>query len=58
MVGRGMCSRGCMAGGMRGNVGVSAWQERRPLQRTVHILPECILVESIFRSRSHGERTF
>ena len=36
----------CMAGGMhgRGVVGGHAWQERRPLQQTVSILLECILV--------------
>ena len=30
-------------GGMRGEVGC-AWQQRRPIQRTVRILLECILV--------------
>ena len=38
---------GCMHGGMHGR-GVHgrghAWQERRPLQQTIHILLECILV--------------
>ena len=34
----------CMAGGMHGMGGVHVWQERRPLQRTVLILLECILV--------------
>ena len=34
----------CMAGGMHGGRGwVCAWQERRPLQRTVRILLECFL---------------
>ena len=48
MCGRGTCVAGggrvwqgaCMAGGMCGRV----WQERRPLQRTVRILLECIIV--------------
>ena len=46
---RGVCIAGaCMAGGMHGRgvcmaVGC-AWQERWPLQRTVCILLECILV--------------
>ena len=38
----------CMAGGHASQgacmTGGSAWQERRPLQRTVRILLECILV--------------
>ena len=38
--GGGMCARGaCMAGG-----GGHVWQERRPLQLTVHILLEFIIV--------------
>ena len=44
---RGMCGRGaCMAGGMHGRG--HAWQEGRPLQRTVRILLECILVLAFF----------
>ena len=31
-------------GGVCGVVGGAAWQERQPLQRTVRILLECILV--------------
>ena len=44
----GMCGRGhawqgvCMPWGVHGRG--HAWQERQPLQRTVHILLECILV--------------
>ena len=39
----GMCGRRvCMEGGMHGRG--HAWQERRPLQRTVRILLKCILV--------------
>ena len=39
----GLCGTGaCMAGG------VCAWQERRPLQLTVRILLECILVVTVF----------
>ena len=34
----GVWQGGCMAGG-------DAWQERRPLQRAVHILLECFLVD-------------
>ena len=38
----GMCGRGCVAGGMHGRgtcmTGGHAWQERRPVQRTVRIL--------------------
>ena len=46
--GRGMCGRGGMAEGtcMEGG---HVWQERRPLQRTVRILLECILVYHNFR---------
>ena len=39
MHGRGLCMVG---GGMHGRG--REWQERQPLQRTVHILLECILV--------------
>ena len=46
-VGGGMCSRGaCMAGACVVGGG-RAWQERRPLQRTVRILLECIVVVEI-----------
>ena len=48
--GRGACMPGgvrgkgaCMAGGVHCR-GQRAWQERPPLQRTVRILLECILV--------------
>ena len=45
----GMYGRGaCMAGGMHGGGAGGAWQERRPLQRPVHIILECILVISSF----------
>ena len=40
MHGRAMCGRGGMHGRGRGHV----WQERRPLQWTVHILLEFIIV--------------
>ena len=60
--GRGMHSGGeaYVAGGVRGGVhawwgcawqGGRAWQERRPLQRTVRILLECILVKGAFTLR-------
>ena len=54
---RGMCGRGvkgggaCMAGvghmwqGRRAWWWEHAWQERQPLQRTVRMLLECILVD-------------
>ena len=50
--------RACMAGGMRdgghcmagGGGGRCAWQERRPLQRTVRILLECFLISVMFFS--------
>ena len=43
--GRGACVVGvCMAGGVCFGGGCHAWQERWPLQRTVRILLECILV--------------
>ena len=43
MHGGGIFGRGaCMVGGVHGRG--STWQERRPLQRTVRILLECILV--------------
>ena len=51
----------CRGGGMRGEgggmcgKGGRAWQERRPLQRTVRILLECILVK-ILLLRVKGER--
>ena len=35
-------------GGMYGEWGGCAWQERQPLQQTVHILLECILVSQAF----------
>ena len=41
MVGLGACSAGGMCGGRGGHV----WQERWPLQWTVRILLECILVK-------------
>ena len=57
MCGRGACVAGvcawqwaCVAGDMHdggicgGGGGGHAWQERQPLQQTVHILLECILV--------------
>ena len=45
MHGRGECGRGHVwQGGVHGRGHV--WQERRPLQRTVRILLECILVLS------------
>ena len=34
----------CMVGGACAAGGGGAWKERRSLQRTVRILPECILV--------------
>ena len=52
----GICRGMCVVGGMRGGevqgvcgrgacvAGGHAWQERRPLQRVVRILLECILV--------------
>ena len=46
----------CMAGGVHGRgvrdgeAGGHAWQERRPLQRTVRILLECFLVLMLFFS--------
>ena len=44
--GDGMLGEGvCMAGGMCGEG--CAWHERQPLQRTVRILLECILVISV-----------
>ena len=47
MRGGGMCGRvASMA--RRGGGGFAAWQERRPLQRTVRILLECILVRKYF----------
>ena len=47
----------CMAGGVRGGGGRRAWQERRPLQLTVRILLECILViNSSNQSGSVAER--
>ena len=54
----GMCGEGGLSeGGVcgRGHVwqwgrGGHAWQERRPLQRTVCILLECILVNSYLRN--------
>ena len=40
MCGRGVCGRrACVVGGR-----VCAWQERRPLQRTVRMLLKCLLV--------------
>ena len=39
---------GCMAGGHAWQGGGCAWQERRPLQLTVRILLECILVVTVF----------
>ena len=62
---RGACVvRGaCMAKDMRGEGGQAwwggmhggghAWQERRPLPRTVRILLECILVLNAFNSHLH-----
>ena len=47
--GRHVCGRGvCMAGG-------HVWQERQPLQRTVCILLECILVMEVRRTESVQE---
>ena len=44
----GVCGRGAnMVEGMRGRGG-HAWQEIQPLQRTVRILLECILVSNCF----------
>ena len=51
----GSCMAGdgrCMAGGMHGGGGMcggggGAWQERRPLQRMVRILLECIIVRTV-----------
>ena len=34
-------------GGVNGGGGGHAWQEKRPLQRTVRILLKCILVTSV-----------
>ena len=46
MCGRGVCVVGaCMGGGMHGRG--QALQERRPLQRMVRILLECLLVVNI-----------
>ena len=47
--GGGVCMAGgaCMAGG-GGIHGVGVWQERRPLQQTVRILLEYILVYVVF----------
>ena len=42
--GRGAWQGTCIAGGVHGGGGGRVWQERRPLQRTVCILLECILV--------------
>ena len=61
MCGRGHVWQGCMHGGgvhggglvwqgggdMHGRGGMHTWQERLPLQRTVRILLECILVLSL-----------
>ena len=44
----GICGRGMHSRGMHGWGGGRAWQERRPLQRTVCILLECILVVNRF----------
>ena len=55
----GMHDRGCVWQGVMGGGGMHggghtwhgrgrAWQEKRPLQRTVHILLECIRVETTF----------
>ena len=44
---RGHAWQGGHGGGMLGRGG-HAWQERRPLQRAVRILLECILVPSNF----------
>ena len=44
-----MAGWACMAGGLRGRGCVvvgGAWQEKRPLQRVVRILLECILVQN------------
>ena len=56
----GVCGRGaCMAGGVHGRTvcmaGGHTWQDRRPLQWTVHILLECILVyfEKLINIRSN-----
>ena len=43
MCGRGMCGADMFGRGMWGKG--HAWQETRPLQRTVRILLECILVK-------------
>ena len=40
----GVCGRGAFVVGAACMAGGRAWQERRPLQRTVRILLECILV--------------
>ena len=64
MHGGGMCGRGhtwwgvcdgvCVVkGGMRGRGGGRAWKERRPLQRTVHILLEYILVSFLSKISVH-----
>ena len=47
----------CMYGG-KGRGHRSAWQERRPLQRVVRILLECILVSNrVFRSFHKNDRS-
>ena len=52
--GGGMCGRGDIHGrGVHGR-GVRAWQERWPLQQTVSIPLECILVNIMFE---HHYRT-
>ena len=42
----GVCIAGARVGGMQGRG--RGWQERRPLQRAVRILLECILVDIVY----------
>ena len=61
MHGRSVCMVGaCMTGegGVHGKGGGHAWQERQPLQRTVRILLECILVKIFHQIRHNNYSTF
>ena len=55
MHGRGHAWQGgaCMTGDVCGGGGGHVWQERQPLQRTVRILLECILVLYINGNQYH-----
>ena len=56
--GRGVCGRGCMAGGMQGRGACVPQQILRDTvnERAVRILLECILVKAIIETikRTHG----